>query len=102
MSMFVAALIFVVLLTVSIAHFMWAVGSPWPIRDPLLLRTAAVQPTDLVSLQRTVVADTLVRERETVLVRLKRRGILCIDASPGEVGMQLLDRYLEIKRREMI
>ena len=72
------------------------------IRDPLLQRIAAEQPNDLVSLQRTVVADTLVRERETVIVRLKRKGILCIDASPGEVSMQLLDRYLEIKRREMI
>ncbi|MFO0751178.1 MAG: DUF58 domain-containing protein [Myxococcota bacterium] len=72
------------------------------LRDPLLARTAAVEPLDLVSLQRAVVADTLVRERETVVARLRRRGILCIDAAPGEVGMQLLDRYLEIKRREMI
>jgi Ca2+/Na+ antiporter len=40
MSMLVAALIFVVLLAVAIAHFLWAVGSPWPIRDrELLART---------------------------------------------------------------
>jgi hypothetical protein len=42
MSMFVAALIFVVLLTVSIAHLMWAVGSPWPIRDPVLLAKTVI------------------------------------------------------------
>jgi hypothetical protein len=42
MSMFVAALIFVVLLTVAIAHFMWAVGSPWPIRDPVLLAKTVI------------------------------------------------------------
>jgi len=72
------------------------------LRDPLLARAAATRPDDLVSLQRTVVADTLAREREAVIARLKRRGILCIDAAPGEVGMHLLDRYLEIKRREMI
>jgi len=45
MSMFVAALIFVVLLAVAIAHFMWAIGSPWPIRDPALLaRTVIGRP----------------------------------------------------------
>lgn len=42
MSMFVAALIFVVLLTVAIAHFLWSVGSPWPIRDPLLLAKTVI------------------------------------------------------------
>lgn len=72
------------------------------LRDPLLGRISGTPPEDLVSLQRAVVADSLMRERETVVARLKRRGILCIDAAPSEVGMQLLDRYLEVKRREMI
>ncbi|MDB5540487.1 MAG: hypothetical protein JWQ89_2214 [Devosia sp.] len=45
MSMVVAALIFVVLLAVALAHFLWAVGSPWPIRDPVLLaRTVIGRP----------------------------------------------------------
>lgn len=42
MSMFVAALIFVVLLTVSIAHLMWAIGAPWPIRDKELLAKTVI------------------------------------------------------------
>jgi len=33
MSMLVAALVFVPLLAVSLAHFVWAVGGKWPIRD---------------------------------------------------------------------
>ena len=45
MSMFVAALIFVMLLTVAIAHLLWAIGSRWPIRDPeLLARTVIGRP----------------------------------------------------------
>ena len=45
MSMLIAALIFVVLLAVAIAHFLWAIGSPWPIRDPALLaRTVIGRP----------------------------------------------------------
>lgn len=72
------------------------------LRDPLLGHVMNAPPDDLVTLQRAVVADSLLREREVVLQRLRRRGILCIDANPHEVGMQLLNRYLEIKRREMI
>lgn len=40
-----ASILFLCLLTVSIAHFLWAVGSPWPIRDPeLLARTVVGNP----------------------------------------------------------
>ena len=45
MSMLIAALIFVVLLSVAIAHFLWSIGSRWPIRDPeLLARTVVGTP----------------------------------------------------------
>lgn len=45
MSMLVAALIFVVLLAVAIAHLLWSIGSRWPIRDPeLLARTVIGRP----------------------------------------------------------
>ena len=45
MSMLIAALIFVVLLAVAIAHFLWSIGSRWPICDPeLLVRTVIGKP----------------------------------------------------------
>jgi uncharacterized protein (DUF58 family) len=72
------------------------------LRDPLLGDVVNANPDNLVALQRAVVADSFLREREVVLQRLRRRGISCIDANPNEIGMQLLNRYLEIKRREMI
>jgi hypothetical protein len=37
-----ASILFLLLLTVSIAHFLWAVGSPWPIRDPALLARTVI------------------------------------------------------------
>jgi hypothetical protein len=37
-----ASILFLCLLTVSIAHFLWAVGSPWPIRDPALLARTVI------------------------------------------------------------
>lgn len=40
-----ASILFLCLLTVSLAHLLWAFGSPWPIRDPdLLARTVIGSP----------------------------------------------------------
>ncbi len=72
------------------------------LRDPLLDRLVARRPDDLIQLQGAVVADSLLREREVVLQRLRQRGIHCLDANPSEVGMSLINRYLDIKRRELI
>jgi len=72
------------------------------LRDPLLETRAAAEPRDLVALNEAVVAESLRGEREVVLNRLRRLGVFCIDAAPGAIGVQLVNRYLEIKRREMI
>jgi hypothetical protein len=45
MSMFVAAIVFVPLLAVAIAHFLWSLGAGWPIKDKeLLARTVIGRP----------------------------------------------------------
>ncbi|MFC3703309.1 DUF3995 domain-containing protein [Devosia honganensis] len=42
MSMFVSSLMFIALFAVSIAHFLWALGRTWPIRDEKLLARTVV------------------------------------------------------------
>lgn len=42
MSMLVAALVFVPLLAVAMAHFVWAVGGKWPLRDPARLAATVI------------------------------------------------------------
>jgi hypothetical protein len=42
MSMLVAAVVFVPLLAIAIAHFIWSVGGTWPIRDEALLAKTVV------------------------------------------------------------
>ena len=45
MSMLLAALIFVPLLAVALAHFIWSMGGTWPIRnEQLLARTVVGRP----------------------------------------------------------
>lgn len=85
MSMFVAALIFVVLLAVAIAHFLWSFGSRWPIRDPVLLaRTVIGRPgvTRVPRLASFVVA-----------VLVLAAGVLALalaDHTGGGIGLTLI------------
>ena len=71
-------------------------------RDPGLRDLAEREPRSLDLLDRAVVAASLLKERETVLGRLCKAGVFALDAAPSEVGPRLVNRYLEIKRREMI
>ncbi len=72
------------------------------LRDPLFAELAAAPPREMLDVHRAVVADALLFDREVVLKRLARRGVLCVDAPPERVGPDLVNRYLEIKRRELI
>ncbi len=72
------------------------------LRDPTLDGVALGRPRRLTDVYRSVVASDLVRERERVLARLRRLGILCVEAAPGAVPSRLVNRYLEVKRREMV
>ncbi len=72
------------------------------LRNPELEAAGAERPDTVRSMARSVVAADILQEREKVLRELRRYGIQTIDALPGEVSPELLNRYLEIKRREQI
>jgi uncharacterized protein (DUF58 family) len=72
------------------------------LRNPELEAETLAEPRQLVQVERAVIAESIARERELVLRRLRRRGVTCIDARPEHLGTDLLNRYLEIKRRERI
>ena len=78
MSMLIAALIFVVLLAVAIAHLLWSLGSRWPIRDPeLLARTVIGKPgvTRVPRLASLIVA-----------VLVLAAGVLALSLADGAAG----------------
>jgi uncharacterized protein (DUF58 family) len=72
------------------------------LRDPFLDRVADAAPRSVDAMSRAVVARDLVRERDVVLSRLRRRGVHCLDAPPNAISPRLIRRYLEIKRRELV
>jgi uncharacterized protein (DUF58 family) len=72
------------------------------LRDQALSTVAGAPPRSLTALHSAVVAEDFLREREIVIQRLRRLGVHCIDAPPEAVSMNLLNRYLDIKRRELV
>lgn len=72
------------------------------LRDPVLDGVALRAPRRLSDVHRSVVASDFVRERERVLARLRRMGVLCVDAAPGDLSSKLVNRYLDVKRRELV
>ena len=72
------------------------------LRDPSLEAIATAPPHDFADVNRSVVAETLLADRELVLSRLERRGVICVDAPPEHVGPALVNQYLDIARRERI
>lgn len=65
-----------------------------------ILRDAAPRTPEDVS--KAVIADKLLREREVVLSRLRRLGVEIVDAPAGRMRSDLLDRYLDLKRRNRL
>jgi uncharacterized protein (DUF58 family) len=72
------------------------------LRNPEIAGLTTAKPTSLNGVARGVVAAEMLRERRTVILRLRRLGIQAIDADPDGVSPELLNRYLDIKRREQI
>ena len=50
MNMFIASFMFIALFAVSIAHFLWAFGRTWPIRNEKLLAQTVVGFRDIESM----------------------------------------------------
>ena len=71
-------------------------------RDEELEGLARAEPRTPEDVSRAVVAHALLRQRENVLGRLRRMGVQIVEARAGELGPGLIDRYVDIKRRELV
>ena len=72
------------------------------IRDPFLDANLQPPPRQLIDLHRQVACYHLKDERFKLFSDLKRLGIHCLDVLPHEISVPLVNRYLDIRRREMI
>jgi uncharacterized protein (DUF58 family) len=60
------------------------------------------EPASPEDISRAVIADTLLQEREVVFRKLQRMGVQIVETTPERFGSELVSRYLDIKRRELI
>jgi uncharacterized protein (DUF58 family) len=66
--------------------------------DAELADMAGAAPDDMQALAMAVTADSLLRQRELVRLRLRQAGADVLEAPYGQVGTRLIDAYLAIKR----
>lgn len=72
------------------------------LRDPALKRLSHPDHPGIDQVAKAVSAQQLLREREGVIDRLRRLGILCLDQEPQSLTPALISRYMDIKARELI
>ena len=68
--------------------------------DPAWRDLAGREPTTSGALYEAVVAGEFGQERAGVLDKLRSLGAVCIDAPPSQVSTELVNQYLDLKRRE--
>jgi len=64
-----------------------------------ILQTSPIEPADV---SRAVIAENLMRERDLVIARLHRMGVHIVDVEADKLSNAVLNKYLELKRREAI
>jgi len=70
--------------------------------DPALKASAHMLPADMPELCRTLAARDVWGQRRLLMDELRRRGAWIVDTGPDEAGVEGVNAYLEIKRRQLL
>lgn len=70
--------------------------------DPTVQKLARQPIHDSASLYERTVAEEMLTERDLVLQRLRQAGVLTLDVPADELSVGVINRYLEIKARQLI
>ena len=71
-------------------------------RDVELEDMAAAAPDTPADVSRSVVAASLLRERKIVIARLQRLGVHVVEAPYERLGTDLVNAYLDLKKRDLL
>lgn len=72
------------------------------LRDPDLQAAAEIPPADKTELSRTLVARDLWSVREHTIRELRRLGALVVESRPQDVGLDAMNAYIDVKRRQLL
>jgi uncharacterized protein (DUF58 family) len=71
-------------------------------RDEELEALVGREPVVAEDVSRAVIAERLLKQRESVIARLRRLGAQIVDAPAEGLGPALLNGYLDVKRRGLV
>jgi len=71
-------------------------------RDEELDALVDADPATPDDVSRAVIAHGLLKQRENVMVQLRRLGVQILQPRAAEIGPTLINRYLDVKRRELV
>jgi len=71
-------------------------------RDGELEALADAEPLSAGDVSRAVVAASLLRERRIVIARMQRLGVHVVEAPYERMGTELVNAYLDMKRRDLL
>lgn len=72
------------------------------LRDPLVDRIATNRTQEIEAAYNRAVALDLLSQRQVAFARLKQKGVLVLDAPADRISEQLVDRYLQLKARNLL
>ncbi|HEV2474131.1 MAG TPA: DUF58 domain-containing protein [Chthonomonadales bacterium] len=93
-----SALTIATLTTLQPRHLVAAVT----LMDSNVLRMAEQEITDIRSVYESSVAAQVAEDRDLALAALDRHGVLVVDSRAEQLTAQLINRYLEVKERQML
>ena len=70
--------------------------------DPDLKAASQFLPSDKAELCRTLVAKDVWTERQQTVKELRRLGALVVDTVPEDTGVDSINAYLDVKRRQLL
>jgi uncharacterized protein (DUF58 family) len=72
------------------------------LRDKELEDMVAAEPMEPEDVSRAVFAASLLRERELVISRLRRLGVHIVETPADRIGPEVINAYLDLKRRDLL
>lgn len=71
-------------------------------RDEAIERMIQKEPETTGDVSRAVIAESLLLERDLVIARLVRMGVHIVDTDAANLNLKVLNKFLDLKRRELI
>lgn len=72
------------------------------LHDPDLEELAKVDPVDTTRIYQRAVALSVLDDREQVLRQMRERGVLTLDVAADKISVEAVNKYLEIKARNLL